>query len=382
MNRHWNESSWITEVRANGVSVVAKELGFDVSRQGVSPCPACDATQRGGADRRGPVGLRPDDNGWCCFVCDARGDAVTFAAYHVTGEARPHSEAWRTIRERLAEVDLCESEDPAKRNPWSTLATRRHAPQIKREEAPQRPSQAEVNALWDRCVGVTCDDDASAWLRSRRLDPPDVEDLDLARVIGMTTDLPWWARFRGRPWTGSSHRLLVPMFDSTGNLVSLHARAVGQNVSADAKGAHPVGAEVRRTVMADPLARLLLAGAALADGRSAAEFVRNCRGGLRSPSGFVQCGLFVAEGVPDFLTQATGWSDADEDAPAVIGIVAGSWTPEIAARVPDGTEVVVATHADDAGDKYAEIIRGTLVPRCRLQRWRVTQTNVDREEAQ
>lgn len=103
--------------------------------------------------------------------------------------------------------------------------------------------------------------------------------------------------------------------------------------------------------MADPLARLMPAGAPSGDGEPSADVVR-------------RCDLIVTEGVPDFLTWATLRGDADEFAPAVIGIISGSWTEEIAARVPSATAVYLRPHADAVGDKYSAQIVKTLVARC------------------
>jgi hypothetical protein len=75
----------------------------------------------------------------------------------------------------------------------------------------------------------------------------------------------------------------------------------------------------------------------------------------------------IREGVPDFLTWATRWGDAAEGAPAVIGFISGSWTPEIAGRVPSGTGVVIRAHADDAGAKYARHIAGSIDARCTVR---------------
>jgi hypothetical protein len=74
--------------------------------------------------------------------------------------------------------------------------------------------------------------------------------------------------------------------------------------------------------------------------------------------------LVIAEGVPDFLTWPTRYSDRDESAPAVIGVISGSWSDAIAARVPDGLRVAVRTHRDDAGRGYASRICASLSPRC------------------
>jgi hypothetical protein len=76
--------------------------------------------------------------------------------------------------------------------------------------------------------------------------------------------------------------------------------------------------------------------------------------------------VLIAEGVPDFLTWASWFGDTAEDAPAVLGIVAGSWTPEIANRIPNDAEVFIRTHPDSAGSEYAEKIIASLMGRCRL----------------
>ena len=130
----------------------------------------------------------------------------------------------------------------------------------------------------------------------------------------------------------------------------MHARAVDAPAGIP-KGLSPAGHTLRGLVMADPLSRLLLSGGACGDGESAADVVR-------------RCDLVVAEGVPDFLTWATRWGDAAEDAPAVVGVIVGSWTEAIAARVPDGTSVVVREHADTAGSKYTAKIVASLRERC------------------
>jgi hypothetical protein len=77
-----------------------------------------------------------------------------------------------------------------------------------------------------------------------------------------------------------------------------------------------------------------------------------------------RCDLVVTEGVPDFLTWTTLFGDAAEAAPAVVGMISGSWTKEIAARVSDGTAVYVRQHSDAAGAKYSARIVETLGERC------------------
>ena len=201
---------------------------------------------------------------------------------------------------------------------------------------------------WESARPLTDDLEAVRWARSRGLDAGDLEDRDLARVIPAGARLPAFAIFRGRSWA-ETHRLIVRKHGPTGKIESLHARALRPDV--DVKSVSPAGFEVRGLVMADSLGRMLLE--------------RGHVHGVAEPT------LVIAEGVPDYLTLATTWSDADEDAPAVMGILSGSWTPELAARVPDGAVVVIATDPDGAGDAYAATIVATFADRMRAGRVRV-----------
>jgi len=76
--------------------------------------------------------------------------------------------------------------------------------------------------------------------------------------------------------------------------------------------------------------------------------------------------VIIAEGEPDFLTWAVSSSDANDRPPAVLGVVAGAWSADIAARIPDGSRVVIRTHRDAAGDAYAAAIRDSLAGRVDL----------------
>ncbi|HZH04383.1 MAG TPA: hypothetical protein VEY30_11405, partial [Myxococcaceae bacterium] len=145
-------------------------------------------------------------------------------------------------------------------------------------------------------------------------------------------------------------RLLVPLFGVAGRLASVRARAVRLSAN-QPKSVTPTGYATRGLFMADALARAALAGTVLGDGTPAAEALR-------------QRGLVITEGEPDFLTWATRWSDANEDAPAVIGVSAGSWTAELAERIPQGCSVAVRTHTDAAGDAYANAIIRSISSKC------------------
>src|SRR5207302_3951594 len=113
------------------------------------------------------------------------------------------------------------------------------------------------------------------------------------------------------------------------------------------EGLPPLACTVTGLVMADRRARMMLAGELDGDGGLGTETM-----GLPD--------LIVTESVRSFLTSATRTDDAAERAPAVIGLIAGSWTEEIAARVPDGTCVYVLQHADRSDAKHAACVVETL----------------------
>jgi hypothetical protein len=146
------------------------------------------------------------------------------------------------------------------------------------------------------------------------------------------------------------------MYGATGRLESIRARLLRTPHGDELKALAPRGAQVAGLLLSDALGRQLLAGDI-----DAVELVR-------------RAGVWIAEGEPDFLTLSTAWSDSAEDAPAVLGIVSGTWTPQLAARVPNGCTLTLATDADAVGDKYAGEVVATLAARMRaggvkVERW-------------
>lgn len=366
---------WFDQVNACGVMQVARALGFaEVRGHGrhpaLAPCPACKAQARGSTDKSGPVGVTSDGKGWRCFRCDASGDAVALAVAYVTGSTDAGGR-WADVRRECASSGLC---DPDPRQPMPATPAKRVEPlPPPAPEPPRYPPAAEVAALWKACVPVTDDVEVAAWLLDvRRIDPVKVEDFRLARALPRNAKVPRWAwgpkgnEEHGGTWTALGYRLLVPLYDAAGRMASIRARRVfihGQEPQdGRPKGVAPAGFDVRGLVMADALGRLMLAGAALGDGSPARDWA-------------ARCGVWITEGEPDMLALCVQYSDADQDAPAVLSIVRGSWTPEIAARVPDGTTVYLATDHDKDGEKYAAEVQATLVERqqaglIKVRRWK------------
>lgn len=305
--------------------------------------------------------VHPETLAWCCHsACQASGDVVAFVERRdgvgfveaarwlaeLVGEELPGNgrrETSTVRRSRPAAVRPAKGTDTV-----HTLS--RPAPTYR------RPPAAEVLALWNGAQPVTADDEAAAYLAGRAIDPARVDEQHLARVLPPRARLPRWARHWHRP-DGLFYRLVFPVYSATGGLEALRARPLVQLEDGARKALAALDTDVGGLLLADALGRRLLLG-----DLEAVELVR-------------RTGLWIAEGEADFLTLATEWSDGADDAPAVFGLVAGAWTPELAARVPDGARVVLATDTDEPGDKYAKDITRTLADRMRdgrvtVKRWR------------
>ena len=268
-----------------------------------------------------------------CFGCGFTGDALTLIAAAHGLDPRADFPAVLGEAARIAGVTL----ETAPR-----ASTSRPAPSA----APEYPAASEVAALWAAAGPVEADHQAAAYLTGRALDPGTVDLYDLARVLPADAAAPSWARCNGKAWP-ASHRLLLPVVDYLGTVRSLRAWRIDRTSDDGApKRTAPAGKALAGLVLACPVACTMLAGLPPA---------------WHSPASPLR--VVIAEGEPDFLTWATRVSDADETPPAVLGVIAGAWTDAIADRIPDGARVLIRTHQDQAGDRYAAEIKASLAGR-------------------
>jgi hypothetical protein len=72
----------------------------------------------------------------------------------------------------------------------------------------------------------------------------------------------------------------------------------------------------------------------------------------------------VCEGEPDAVARSIATPRL-----AAIGILSGSWGPDFAARVPYGSLVILRSHLDKAGERYAEAICQSIGGRAVVKRW-------------
>lgn len=204
------------------------------------------------------------------------------------------------------------------------------------------PPQPEVERLWDNASPLAQDHEAAEYFASRGLDAHSLDTCDLVRAIGRR--LPAWAIYGAGDWNESGHRAIVRMFDPSGTFRSVRAIRIRFGGSDIPKRLPPKGYRASGLVMANEFGRGIL------DGTN--RYGR----------------MLICEGEPDFLTVST---EPFGEPQAVLGIVSGSWTGAMAARISDAAEVLVMTHNDKAGDGYAREINSTIGHRCNVLRAKV-----------
>lgn len=325
--------SWVAEIDALGCLVVGLAFGLEmVSRNSMTPCPACGAKMRGerSHDVRGPIGTG-NGAGWCCWPCGAKGGPVDLASLKAFGEVlKAGDDRWGDLREKCEQLGL--------------LGVR-HRTMVPSRLEREFPPPWEVDAVWASCTAIANDRPVSQWALSRKLSPSTLDELDLVRALSPRSPTPEWLKRGERTWLTlhQQYRAVVALWNAKGEMASLHARAVASgDWKAKDKATSPRGYSTAGLVMANLPARELLAG----------KFDRVAK-------------VAIAEGVPDFLTVAQAHPGS-----FVLGVISGSWTAEIASRIPNGTSVLVATDQDDDGEKYAKAIASSLVERCTVKRWR------------
>jgi archaellum biogenesis ATPase FlaH len=282
-----------------------------------------------------------------CFSCDFGGDALSLVAAARGLDPRHQFGAVLSEAARLVGYSLeaprggSPSPTPSRgESPRADPSREKISPPQLPPEPPAYPDEREVADVWAASSTVEGDEQARAYLASRAIDPVRVAALDLARVLPVDFTGPSWARYQGKPWAAAGYRLLVPMVDAHGALRSLRAwRLAGSGE--DPKRVAPAGKAMAGLVMACPVARNLLQTG-------------------QSPSGG-PFDVVITEGEPDFLTHAT--RSEGSAAPAVVGVVASAWSSAVADRLAGDARIVIRTHRDAAGDRYAADIRSSLADR-------------------
>jgi hypothetical protein len=369
------------------IAVGLREIGRTPSGWCIGPCPACGAERRHtrSRDHRGAIGIgRGNPRGWRCWQCEVSGDGIDLVAFALRGKryrdlgdtARAEVREWCC---RWLHIDgtcsTATSQSQGSRNaapskpPSAPLALVPPLARPVEDAAPTFPPFDEVRAVWDQAIRVDADPAVAAYLSSRGLDPRAVADARLARAIRPGAPLPAWARIGREPWTRSGHRLITPLRNAHDQGRSLIARSIIKG--AERKSVAPRGHTRAGLVMGCPLARRVLVNGTHpsvwpADPVADTPF--------EVPAAWWPAErpltIIIAEGEINFFSWATRVSDADACPLAVFGVVQGSWTSEVAARIANGSRVVLAQDNDATGDKYAARVTETLRGRrLEVRRW-------------
>jgi hypothetical protein len=321
----WLEHDYATEVRRTLVDPfrLCERLGLTkgARRQAgglIVRCPVHEESMPSCSITRGPDGTIRSK----CFGCDWTGDALTIVAAVYKLDTRAD---FRDVLLEAASiaglhrvVDELHGNKPYEPRPIPA------APPTEPER--DYPPLDEVAELWRTSGPCDGDDECKSHLAGRGLDASAATRFDLARALVLSTGLwcqmPKWARYQGNWWPAHGYKIIIPTYDATGTMRGVRAWRVSEGDGP--KRLPPSGHRATGLVLANPAAVRVLRGE-------------------RGPSRIVIC-----EGEPDLLTWAirAPWL-------AVLGVLSGSWTSEFAARVPLGSEVIIRTHHDEAGDRYA-----------------------------
>lgn len=290
-------------------------------------------------DRNPSCSVRREKDGTIaavCFSCNGRGDALSLiGAVHGLSLKTSFKDVLRAGAEIAGLHDII---DALSANPSGTRPKVAYLPpRPKLPPEPERdfPPQNELGAVWTHSTVTAESAIVEKWLSGRGLDADEVDSFGLMRVL---TDeairrCPTLARgmaYKGLSWFTTGHVALVPMYDVYGRFRSVRGCRV---IDGDSPKRLPPGG-------------FKGSGLVMADGRG----VSMLRGELKPAR------VVIVEGEPDFLT----WATRDVSDTATLGIVSGSWSPEMASRIPIGTSVVIRTDHDRAGNAYAADIARTL----------------------
>lgn len=321
---------WIDEAKSVPFGEAATMVGLQ-QRRGRSwgPCPCCNADQRGSTDKRGPIGVRRDGNGWMCHPCGAKGDVVDIVSASLSGGVfrAVDKEAKISTREWFQRHGYSAGNYDRPRSPAPVM---RDAPR-------DRPPEPEVRSLWSATTTVVealgqereYSGPLSEWMFERRFHPETVDRLGMIRVMPQAHSYQWpawwphkWARF----W-----RLATPAYEISGKFVSLHARSVNLKQRGP-KTIWPREYEAGGLFLANRRGVMVLRG----EHKEIA-------------------GLIICEGLTDLIRASIATEEEDMDM-AILSGVSGSFKSLSKLRIPKSLKVYIATDPDKQGNEYAQTI--------------------------
>lgn len=273
-----------------------------------------------------------------CFGCEWTGDALTMVAMVHGLDVR--TEFKDVLLEAASAAGLHQIVDELRGGKKYEPRALPAAPPVEPDR--DYPDPADVAALWAAAGPVDADEDSRWHFEGRGLDARAATRMGLARALvlgnGTWCQAPQWARYRGSWWPEHGFRVIVPVYDAAGSMRSV--RAWRTTDGEGPKRLPPAGHRASELVLSNEIGVEMLAGKATAP-----------------------CRIVLCEGEPDFIV----WALRAPWLP-VLGVLSGSWSPAFAQRIPYGSEVIVRTHHDDAGDRYAAHVIKTTKERAVVRR--------------
>lgn len=224
------------------------------------------------------------------------------------------------------------------------------------------PPKAEMEAWFSACPMGTDSEVVRRWIEARGLRFNTLDRLVSTMTVRETRPGPGWATVGGRPWAEAGYGVLFVLFDHLGQPRSCRAR---WSVVADDPGLGPVESTCDRKAKALPPAGYDTVGLCMLNLTALATF--GAGGWPNIPED--QRELWIAEGEPDFLALCSAIGQSNRPQRPVAGIFSGSWTAAWSRRLPPGGSVVIATHDDLQGRRYAEEIQASVHGHARVRRF-------------
>ena len=213
---------------------------------------------------------------------------------------------------------------------------------------PVYPDDAE--AFIARCADGSRSTAVRQWVTARGIDVADFTSSKMGVMFReRAASPPKWAA------GPDGYELVVPVFDPQGQCRGARIRwcAVEEDpIAGIVEVPCPNGAKTRAMTGFDSAGLVML----------------NVPGWMLLAQRVLPTRIWVVEGEPDMLTLSVALSKAGRRSDAVVGLFSGAWTWELARAIPEGSEVVLATHDDLQGRKYSEEVQESLHGRATIKR--------------
>lgn len=328
MSKH----DWIQDVKRAGVLRVASALGMSRGRsKSVGPCPKCNAERRGSSDRRGPIGVNPEDQGWMCFRCDIKGDGADLISYHVHQtplKMLSSSDDFDKVRATAASFGFCNHDS----------VERKIVPAIRKKPKPEPVEEVNYSGpfkwtptLVEECEKALWSDDGSAtlaYLNSRGFSDATLKEWKVGALIVKS---------------GSKiveQHVAIPVLDQVGVPVNMRFRSVpGTCLKCDGAGCRSCAkGKVKKAYRRSP-------------GRPTTLF------GISTLTEDYDRDVIIAEGELDVMAF---WQLGFKGHIVTGTAGAGTWTEEWLDVLEPYRHFVLAYDADEAGDKGAKSVADKL----------------------